>query len=416
MPRATRRKPAEMPTDPVAAVVPAPGRHAHHLVGEDAAVPMVPRGAELGSPPDPALLEMPFDQFQRYQVTLDVLRLLGLNAGVDVLEVGGAPGPIEAFLPECEVVVLDRFGSKPGRFVRADGARLPFPDAAFPVVVCLDTLEHVPPADRPALLRELRRVSSAAIVVSAPFAGPDVRLAEEALGEFIRHRLGDFATLDEHAEHGLPELGDALAVLAHEDWHLTSLPSGYLPRWLATMVVHHELLATGLPQLGRLHAYYNATVSPADCRAPSYRQVIVAARGRSQAELDAIVDDLTGLGDEEAARTALTAMAAAVLQHRLGGALRSGEVGALEAEITALRQQVDERDRNHERVTGELRARVAQLEAVLLERDQRINEQQAAAERLRADHERDLHELSQRLGALAPSERLVRKLRRGLTR
>ena len=56
------------------------------------------------------------------------------------------------------------------------------------------------------------------------------------------------------------------------------------------MLVHHELLATGLPHLGKLHAYYNTVVSPLDCREPAYRHVIVSARHRPIAEVEPVVD------------------------------------------------------------------------------------------------------------------------------
>ncbi len=153
-------------------------------------------------------LELPFDQYQRYQVTKELFEGFKVPPGSLVLEVGGGPGPLEAFLPEYELMVSDISGAHLGRFLLADGAALPFADETFAAVVTLDTLEHVPARFRTEFLAELLRVSSDLVMLSAPFASPELELAEEALNEFIRARFqGDFPTLDEHAQNGLPELG-----------------------------------------------------------------------------------------------------------------------------------------------------------------------------------------------------------------
>lgn len=50
--------------------------------------------------------------------------------------------------------------------VTMDVHRLPFPDDHFPLVICLEVLEHLP--DSRVALRELARVSAAYILVSVP--------------------------------------------------------------------------------------------------------------------------------------------------------------------------------------------------------------------------------------------------------
>ena len=63
-----------------------------------------------------------------------------------------------------------------GLGVQADGRRLPFRDRAFSTSVCIDVLEHVAPDQRPALVAELRRVTSDLLIVGGPLG----RAAEEA--------------------------------------------------------------------------------------------------------------------------------------------------------------------------------------------------------------------------------------------
>lgn len=295
---------------------------------------------------------MPFDQYQRYSVTAALVEQLGIPSGSRILEVGGGPGPLEAFLPDHLVVVSDVEGKHDGPFLLADGTRLPFPDGSFPVVVALDVLEHVPAAARRPFLIEARRVAGDAVVLSAPFAHPDVDFAEETLNEFVRSRLQvRFPTLDEHRDNGLPDLDATVAEFRDAGWAVATLPSGYLPRWLFGMIVHHELLATGVQSLSTLHAYYNRTVSPLDCAEPSYRHVVVASTRRSEQDLATAVGALRSPADGSVGDTstaALASIASAALTQRLNAAARWERLGHDLDETRAvaedLRRQLADRD------------------------------------------------------------------------
>ena len=175
-------------------------------------------------------------------------------------------------------------------------------------------------------------------MLSAPFASPELEVAEEALNEFIRARFqGDFPTLDEHADNGLPELDPTVAALGRPASPRATLPSGYLPRWLVGMLVHHELLATGLPHLGKLHAYYNAVVSPLDNREPSYRHVDRRRPGtgrstRSRRSSTRCCAPEIRVGGN----AALNAIAGAVLAQRLNAVARTELLGRELDEVRGL--------------------------------------------------------------------------------
>lgn len=283
-------------------------------------------------------LELPFDQYQRYATAARVVEGLGGVRDKTVLDVGGAPGFMEVFFPGAKVAIVDRYGSHGGNFIVADGARLPFDDDAFDVVLSLDVLEHIYPQFREPFLAELRRVARDYVVLSAPHATDGVQMAEAALQSFVTARFGEvFGTLQEHADNGLPRIEDTLTGLGAGGWHAARLPSGYLPRWLLGMVFHHELLAVGLPELPQLHRFYNERQSLLDNVEPSYRQVVVASGSRSQAELEALVDGLRGPGENPDAMVTLGAIGAAILGARLRGA---GEVATLDQEAARLREEL----------------------------------------------------------------------------
>jgi SAM-dependent methyltransferase len=323
-------------------------------------------------------LERPVDQYQRYDLTSKLVRALDVPAGARILDLGGAPGPIETFLPDYEVFVLDIQGEHDGgRFVIADGGALPFPDGSFEAVVSLDTLEHVPTSIRQSFLREARRVSRRAVVLSAPFATPGVAAAERALLDFISARLSpEFPTavwLQEHVDWGLPVLEQTLADLSDEAWVSDALPSGYLPRWLTTMIVDHEMLATGLPELDALHAYYNEFVSPADARTPAYRHIVAASRQLDAAELARRVRALASADEDSVEVSAATSgMAAALMQQRLGTIFSSGALRASEAEGKRLEEQVHAL----ERVVADRDAHLSEVNQDKLALQQQVRELQ----------------------------------------
>jgi hypothetical protein len=180
--------------------------------------------------------------------------------------------------------------------------------------------------------------------------------------------------LQEHVDWGLPELDATLAGLSGDGWVSDALPSGYLPRWLGSMVVDHELLATGLPDLDGLHAYYNENVSPADARTPAYRHIVAASCRLPQAELARRVALLRSAPDDSVETTAsISAMAAMLLQHRLGGSFSSPQLRDAQAEQAKLTRDVHGLERvlaDREAHLLRLTERVGALEAEIARRDQ----------------------------------------------
>jgi dolichol-phosphate mannosyltransferase len=101
-------------------------------------------------------------QRTRQRIILEFLRASGLPPGAAVLDIGCGSSRIIQGLPAA--VGLDillpklRFlrGRGHRRLVQGSGFALPFPDAAFDVVINSEVIEHVP--DEPPLWAEMRRV------------------------------------------------------------------------------------------------------------------------------------------------------------------------------------------------------------------------------------------------------------------
>lgn len=274
--------------------------------------------------------------------------------GASVLDVGGGPGSLQQFLPDRRVVASDlsppsRWHTAAPSLVLADGAALPFADAAFDVVVTLDTLEHVPGPRRPALLREAVRVARGWVLVVCPCATPGVADADTALLALVRHRFGEeFETvgvLTEHLTYGHPEPELIERALRESDTEVVRFPSGRLDRWLPMMVLFYDLMALGRDDpVERVQAWYNRLFYRDDLRAPSYRQAFLCRRR-----------DAAGPALDDAVARLLPDDAAPVLDATVLEALRIGLSEELVAAVEEERVRAD-------RLAAELSATRAEAE------------------------------------------------------
>lgn len=236
------------------------------------------------------LEELPFDQYQRYgalRLAADHLRAI-LGRPLTVLDVGDWNGLAARFCPTDRCVWLDPTGAGSEGYIQADGAALPFADAAFDLVACLDTLEHVPRERRALVVAELARAAVYCLVIAVPVADDGAAEYERELAEYVRDVLGgEQQQLREHAEHGLPTRAEARSWLPSA-WQVVELPSGLLPDWLTMMVAKHALLAaTRAPAVAppsaepvalhlALDRAYNTRRAPLDPALPAYRHVLIA--------------------------------------------------------------------------------------------------------------------------------------------
>jgi hypothetical protein len=263
---------------------------------------------------------LPFDMYERYALAAAAVARV-VPADAPILDVGGTMGGGAGhlawtgdFLPDRDVHVVDaRAIDLPRHAVLDPRAPLPFADGAFPVVLALDVLEHVPSEARAAWLAELWRVAGRFLLVGNPFATPGVAEADRYLFELIRTRYGyEHGFLAEHLRHGHPDLEATRAFFVARGASVATLPSGHLPSWILLQTVNAWLSHPEQDQTYVLaNQSANRAIGLASTVEPAYRHLLVVDRSGADhaAELVALVVRRTP--DLEAVGAAIAALAPA---------------------------------------------------------------------------------------------------------
>ncbi len=139
----------------------------------------------------------------RYAPLRDELLDASGSPRASILDVGcGCHGLACAFpgVPFAGTDVLFPFALTPEMVgVRCAPGPLPFADGAFGTVLCLDVLEHIPAADRPAFVVELSRVAAERVILACPSS------EAQFVDDFLRGLLRPTPVwLHEHDDCGLP--------------------------------------------------------------------------------------------------------------------------------------------------------------------------------------------------------------------
>ena len=241
------------------------------------------------------LFNMPFDQYQRYRICQEVVNIIqeGIKLKpITILDVGGyfkdAQGldtlPIRKFFPQQPITAVDIVDSKVPGYIRGSGTHLPFRTGAFDVVICMDTLEHIPQNQRDNFLHNLLRVAKKFVILSAPFFSEQVNLAEKILFEFILKTLkAEHQQLKEHISNQLPLVDKVRSLLDQNGFPYCFFEGAYLNNFLLMMIIKHYLMS--FPGSAELHAmidrFYNLHFYESDQRAPGYRKTFVIAKDQA---------------------------------------------------------------------------------------------------------------------------------------
>lgn len=228
-----------------------------------------------------ALRTTSFDRYARYSYIYDLRRDWLPKRPLRILDVGDPYGTIEFLLPGDDTVSIDLFAAAPAGGPHArligSGLALPFPDGSFDLVASHDTLEHIPAELRTVFVDELLRVSSGPVLLVAPFA--DHRTAEcEAFvnSYYVAHVGNSLDPLDEHVGFGLPDLGALVTTLRDRQLIHSVHSDGWLPHWLAFMLLKAHYVSLGAARLDRAtDRAFNELLRARDTQGPHYRRAIL---------------------------------------------------------------------------------------------------------------------------------------------
>jgi SAM-dependent methyltransferase len=159
--------------------------------------------------------------------------------GIRVLEVGSGSGGAAEWT-DFEIVGVDpdferTSERKRPNLIEHPGSvtAIPMPDASFDAVLCLDMLEHVPPADRQQAIAELTRMLAPGgrLLLTFP-SGPAAEKLDRWLAHAYAARQGKpHPWAAEHLELGLPDANEIASLARATGATVTVQPNVWAPAW-----------------------------------------------------------------------------------------------------------------------------------------------------------------------------------------
>lgn len=229
-----------------------------------------------------------FDQYQRYgMIACAIDKLRSPGQVFSILEVGANTHKLLGkLLPLDRIVYLDR--EIPAEMQGAsdiivgDATDLAMAAGTFDIVVSLDVFEHIAPARRADFLRHTTRVARLLTAIAAPFDDVAVREAELAASAYWNSLFPyTYRWLEEHAENGLPDLGETIVMLKELGVEHCGFGHGRLDLWREMMKAHFATAACPELQtaLGAMDHYYREHLFAHDTdTGPTYRQFVFCIR------------------------------------------------------------------------------------------------------------------------------------------
>jgi len=193
-----------------------------------------------------------FDQYSRYKAAADLIRVNLNSPGSRIVDIGcGADCLLATFLAEEAITFVDPLlvcrmpsDSKTTEFPRlgctafAEGyIEHCNSDASYDCVVAIDTLEHIPAAERPAFLQTLVTLSTDTIILGFPSSDtPDALNVDNAVDDCFKAHFGhSYPWLQEHRDYGLPSHEATSNFFKNQGWTTTVLNHGNT-EWLTALL------------------------------------------------------------------------------------------------------------------------------------------------------------------------------------
>lgn len=151
----------------------------------------------------------------RYQ---PVVETIGRLTNPLVLEVGPADSGVARYLGDtpAQLIYTDMLetfgGDSTAPRVRSSIDALPFRDNAFPVVACMDVMEHLPRPIRAQAINNLYRVTApgGTLFISSPVGEAATNADQWLHDQLLSSGENPHRWVSEHMEHGVPHADDYL--------------------------------------------------------------------------------------------------------------------------------------------------------------------------------------------------------------
>lgn len=324
------------------------------------------------------------DIYQRYAVLVRVARALGTalvpDGPVALLDVGCGPEPLTSrFLGPGFVITradVDTFGKED--IVRiVPGEPLPFESGSFPLVIAIDTIEHVPGDQRAAFIAECARIASGALLMSCPQGLADVRRAEDLFQDITKTLSGGtgLTFLDEHRDFGLPTREAIVPIFERAMSEVLVFPNAPLNDWIvySTFDMAYACDFGDSPEKARFNEAVNARLALTGPGDACYRLFFVGTRAGEAA--DAVRAALDAIANEAAATADDAPLALAEGVARFRDDLRARAAADLKTVHAADRAHIDNLEtivRGLREAIGLKERRIAELQAGLAARTPRM--------------------------------------------
>jgi glycosyltransferase involved in cell wall biosynthesis len=235
--------------------------------------------------------KIPFDQFQRYKKTVELIDSFRKeNECFSILEVGANEHKnLEQFLENdqityLDIIIPDHLRNDPA-YKEGDATNMHFSDGQYDLVIALDVFEHIPPELRERFIDELARVSKYSFIIAAPFNTEGVSETEERANQFFKTLYGmDYIWLKEHVDNGLPEWGETLEYFQANKLDCIHFSHGSLDIWEKMINLH--FYGAGHSNLydyrALIDSFYEQNIFNYDNARPCYRQFIVGIKDETR--------------------------------------------------------------------------------------------------------------------------------------